>query len=75
VVRAVDPDTLSPDGWMSDQSWYNPRSHHASFLILDGSSDSVPLPVRSEFGEPSQTYHVDQHTIFVWNQNLLRPHE
>jgi hypothetical protein len=74
VVRAVDPDTLTPDLWMSDQSWYNPRSHHASFLVLDGSSASVPRPVRSEFGAPRQTYHVDGYTIFVWNQNLLRLH-
>jgi hypothetical protein len=72
AVRAVDMATLTPYLWMSDEAWYNPTLHRASFLILDGSLGSVPRLIRREFGAPSQTYHVDQYTVFVWHQNLLR---
>lgn len=72
AVRAVNPATLTPDLWMSDGTWYDPKLHDASFLILDGSLDSVPRAVRSEFGAPRRSYHVGEYTIFVWNANLLR---
>jgi hypothetical protein len=34
AVRAADTATLRPYLWMSDQAWYNPALHQASFLIL-----------------------------------------
>jgi hypothetical protein len=75
TVRAVNPATLTPALWMSDQTWYDPKLHDASFLVLDGSPNPVPPAVRREFGAPARTYHVGQYTIFVWNANLLRYQE
>jgi hypothetical protein len=71
-VRAVAMATLTPYLWMSDEAWYNPALHQASFLILNGSPDSVPRLIRTKFGAPSQIYHVGQYTVLVWHRNLLR---
>jgi hypothetical protein len=34
-VRALMPCTMKPYLWMSDQTWYDPHTHYANFIVLD----------------------------------------
>ena len=76
TIRAVLPTTVRWDSWESKQSWYDPRSHWADFVVFDSQPGFfhywVPLrSVRAKFGRPARTYHVGQYTIMVWDKNLL----
>jgi hypothetical protein len=75
-VRALMQFTLKRDLWMSNVSWYDPRSHYANFVVLD----SVPgfmhhwepqALISKYFGRPAVTYHTGPYTVLVWNRNLL----
>jgi hypothetical protein len=76
TVRAVAPGNLAPDLWEAKQSWYDPASHKATFLVTDSASGFFhhwePRALAlAALGHPARTYHVGTYTVYVWNKNLL----
>ncbi len=76
TIRAVLPGTLQPDLWESKDSWYDPGSNRATFLVTDSTSGFFnywrPDPAAlAAFGKPARTYRVGPYTVFVWDKNLL----
>jgi hypothetical protein len=75
-VRALAQYSLAADMWEAKPSWYDPRAHRATFIVLDSQPgflnhwEPVAL-VRRSFGVPSQTYHFAPYTVLVWDKNLL----
>ena len=72
-------DTLVYRPWESENSWYDPAQHDATFLVTPGPA-SVCSPgtpagweaaARATFGPPSGTYRVAGFIILVWHKNLL----
>jgi hypothetical protein len=87
-VRAlqVNRDSVSASHWESQASWYDPRLHDATFVLLfsgqpgfSGEAGLSPFDpasqVSSTFGPPAQTYRLGRHTVLVWHRNLLDPLE
>jgi hypothetical protein len=76
-VRALMQYTLQADLWMSDSTWYNPKTHYANFVVLDKKPgnfshwEPVKL-VKKYFGNPARVYHTGDYTILVWHKNLLK---
>jgi hypothetical protein len=75
-VRALRIDNLSPDLWMSELSWYNPRHHDANFILLDSQPGNFSLfepraLIAKDFGAPARTYRFGPFTVLVFDQNLL----
>ncbi len=79
----VNPGSVSASHWESDDSWYNPRLHDATFVLLfsgkpgfAGEAGLAPFDpagqIRASFGRPEQTYHLGRYTVLVWRQNLLQ---
>jgi hypothetical protein len=77
------PGSLSAGHYYSNASWYDPRLHDATFVLLfsgkpgfTGEAGLKPFdparPIRASFGRPAQTYHLGRYTVLVWRQNLLR---
>ena len=76
-VRALMQYTLQADLWMSDSTWYNPRTHYANFVVLDSKPGNFshwkPVKlVQKYFGSPAHVYHTGVYTVLVWNKNLLK---
>jgi hypothetical protein len=76
TVRAVSADTLRPYPWESKDSWYDPRSERATFLVTDSQAGFFNYWQPSQaalaaYGPPAQTYRVGPYTVYVWNKNLL----
>ena len=73
-------DKLVQRPWESENSWYDPAQHDATFLVTPGPagvcSPGTPAgweaAARATFGPPSGTYRVAGFTILVWRKNLLR---
>jgi hypothetical protein len=85
-VRAlqVNRDSVSASHWESQASWYDPRRHDATFVLLfsgqpgfSGEAGLTPFDpasqVRATFGRPAQTYRLGRYTVLVWHRNLLDP--
>jgi len=75
-VRALMQFTMKRDLWMSNVSWYDPRSHYANFIVLDSHPGFMShweprALIRKYFGRPARTYHTGPYTVLVWNRNLL----
>ena len=75
-VRALMQFTMHDDLWMSKQTWYDPKTHYANFIVLDSTpgyfSHWEPLALIKEyFGTPARTYQTGPYTILVWHRNLL----
>jgi hypothetical protein len=75
-VRALMPFTMKPYLWMSDQAWYDPKTHDANFIVLDsqpgGFSYWEPRAlIRKYFGSPARIYQTGPYTVLVWDRNLL----
>ncbi len=75
-VRALMQFTMHDDLWMSNQTWYDPQTHYANFIVLDSTpgyfSHWEPLTlIREYFGTPARIYQTGPYTILVWNRNLL----
>ena len=80
-VRSVSRvgDKLVQRPWYSENSWYDPAQHDATFLVTPGpaSACSPGTPAgwqgvgRDMFGPPSRTYRVDGFIVLVWDKNLL----
>ena len=82
TIRAVLPGTLQPDLWEAKSSWYDPRRHHANFLVTSSTPGFFHhwQPNRAALaalGPAARTYHVGPYTVYVWNKNLLAelPHQ
>jgi hypothetical protein len=76
TVRAVWADTLRPYPWESKASWFDPRSHRATFLVTDSQPGFFNYwePSRTAlaaYGAPARTYRVGPYTVLVWDKNLL----
>ncbi|MGH3409480.1 MAG: hypothetical protein ACRDRJ_44355, partial [Streptosporangiaceae bacterium] len=74
-VAALGPH-MDRDAWETQPSWYDPRLHQASFVVLDQAqpgAKSYPwmTSVTAAFGQPVSISYVGQYTIMVWNKNLL----
>ncbi len=75
-VRALAQPSLVADMWEAKGSWYDPRAHRATFIVLDSQPgflnywEPVAL-VRRDFGVPSRTYQFAPYTVLVWDKNLL----
>ncbi len=75
-VRALMQHSMRADLWMSKESWYDPQTHYANFIVLDNEpgyfSHWEPLGlIKKYFGTPARTYHDAPYTIMVWHRNLL----
>jgi hypothetical protein len=75
-IRALMQFTMKQDLWMSNMSWYDPRSHYANFIVLDSRRGFMNhweprALVRKYFGRPARIYHTGPYTVMVWNRNLL----
>ena len=75
-IRALMQFTMKRDLWMSNVSWYNPKSHYANFIVLDSRPGFMNhweprALIRKYFGRPARSYHTGPYTIMVWNRNLL----
>ena len=75
-VRALMQFTMRRDLWMSNETWYDPQTHYANFIVLDSTpgyfSHWEPLALIKEyFGTPAKIYRTGPYTILVWNRNLL----
>jgi hypothetical protein len=74
-VRAVGGDALRPYLWMTNETWYDPASHRADFLVLS----SKPYfggtwtwrQIVAAFGRPAHEYDVGVFKVLVWHRNLL----
>ena len=72
-------DTLAVRPWETKNSWYDPAQHDATFLVTPGLASACAsgtpggwqAAAEAAFGPPSHTYHVDDFTVLVWNENLL----
>jgi hypothetical protein len=57
--------------WNTDSSWYNPRLHKATFVILPANAWSSLRSVYGAVGRPATTYHLGLYVVMVWHKNLL----
>jgi hypothetical protein len=62
--------------WETQASWYSPRLHDATFLVLGpgphgDSGFSSMAAARATFGQPEHVYHVGPYKVLVWDKNLL----
>jgi hypothetical protein len=75
-IRALGQYSLAADLWEAKASWFDPRAHRATFIVLDSQPgflnywEPVAL-VRRYFGVPSRTYRFSPYTVMVWDTNLL----
>jgi hypothetical protein len=63
---------LSPLGWEEDMRLFDPATHRANFLVLAHYPDVTLQRAVKTFGRPAKTYHYEEYTILVWQENLLR---
>jgi len=62
----------SVGGWETQESWYNPRLHHAYFVVESrGKGDLNPAWLTESFGRPAHVYRVADSTVLTWHKNLL----
>jgi hypothetical protein len=58
--------------WNTDSSWYNPRLHNATFVILPADAWASLRSVYGAVGTPAKTYHLGLYVVMVWHKNLLK---
>jgi hypothetical protein len=74
VVRG----TIVRNRWESQASWYDPRRHDATFLVLGPGQPGTPsigtvADMRAIFGPPAHVYHLGRITVLTYDKtNLLR---
>jgi hypothetical protein len=67
---------LVRERWNTKASWYGPRSHDATFAIVNPCVSKLPTHLFAQAGRPSAIYHVDGFTVIVWRHtNLLASHQ
>ena len=57
--------------WNTDSSWYDPRLHKATFVILPADAWASLRSVYGAVGKPATTYHLGLYVVMVWHKNLL----
>jgi len=66
---------LGPGDWERNASWYDPRAHDATFVVLQPPGPGTPYPwdppIQASLGQPARTYYVGADLVLVWNRNLL----
>jgi hypothetical protein len=77
TIRAVQS-SLRPYLWETKDSWYDPASQRATFLVTENGSDyfshwKPSASALAALGAPVRTYHVGPYTVLIWNTNLLSP--
>src|SRR3984957_4611668 len=77
TIRAVQS-SLRPYLWETKDSWYDPASQRATFLVTENGTDyfshwKPSASALAALGAPVRTYHVGPYTVLVWNTNLLSP--
>jgi hypothetical protein len=60
----------------SDASWYDPRLHSASFLVLTSTGACLNVclsraSLAAALGAPAHVYRVDKFSILTWPDNIL----
>ena len=75
TVRAVQP-SLRPYLWETKDSWYDPASQRATFLVTETGTGyfshwQPSASARAALGPPARIYQVGPYTVLVWNKNLL----
>ena len=71
--------------WDSAASWYNPKTNHPTFYLLNTRYAACPDPARTQarwqnrvtaaFGPPAKVYrNVYGYDVLVWDRNLLNAH-
>jgi hypothetical protein len=77
-VRPVIPwmDQVGQDRWESEDSWYNPRLHNATFLVIDTTNPrnawyATASEAQATFGPPESSCKLGEYTVLIWNNNLL----
>jgi hypothetical protein len=77
AVRPVITETarLAPGPHEFDVNWYDPRAHHANFVVLlntPGPLDPMTIgQITAGFGPPTHVYHYKNYEILTWRKNLL----
>ncbi len=77
-VRPVSPSTglIGQDRWESKASWYDPRLHDATFLVIDTANRfdawyATAGEAQATFGPPLNTHKLGEYTVLIWPKNLL----
>ena len=77
-VRPVIPwmDQVGQDRWESEDSWYDPRLHNATFLVIDTTNPrnawyATASEAQATFGPPESSCKLGEYTVLIWNNNLL----
>jgi hypothetical protein len=72
-VRAIDTQAnqFQLTHWNTESSWYNPRLHKATFIILPANGWAALRSVYGAVGKPAKTYHLGLYVVMVWHKNLL----
>jgi hypothetical protein len=72
-----------PDWWECEPSWYSPAANVANFVVLassgtgrgplglSGPNSPTAAGLLTRFGQPARVYFLADHTVLVWNTNLL----
>jgi hypothetical protein len=83
AVNRGRPGSVGAGHYYSDASWYDPRLHDATFVLLfsgkrgfTGEAGLKPFDpsgqITATFGRPEHTYDLGRYTVLVWRQNLLQ---
>jgi hypothetical protein len=64
---------ITPYGWETKPSWYDPSQHDATFVISNptGNGNLTPAEAEQNFGRPAAIYLVAGRVILVYQKNLL----
>jgi len=57
--------------WNTDSTWFDPRLHNATFVILPTNDWVARRSVYGAVGKPAKTYHLGLYVVMVWRKNLL----
>jgi len=76
TVRALVKATLQADMWEAKDTWYDPATQHANFVVFESLPGFYhhwePRALASKyFGRPARTYNYGPYTVMVWDKNLM----
>jgi hypothetical protein len=77
-VRPVSPSAgrIGQDRWESEDSWYDPKLHSATFLVIDTTNRfdawyATAGEASTTFGPPASSHKMGEYTVLIWDKNLL----
>ena len=66
---------IAPGPHEYNVSWYDPRTHDATFVVLLARPDALDPMTRVQavaaFGPPEHEYRYREYLIMTWDKNLL----